>query len=110
MSDDHLERSVLALLCQLMSLHHVTPLERRTTPGADGFGVKFGARAFGTDRQLLKFLSDFHPKVNHLLFVYMWLTFFKCFSETWSLLFDSFKDGADALSGAYDLFSVKEHG
>jgi hypothetical protein len=40
----------------------------------------------------------------------MWLTFFKCFSETWSLLFDPFKDGADALSGAYDLFSVKEHG
>jgi len=40
----------------------------------------------------------------------MWLTFFKCFSETWIFLFDSFKDGADPLSGAYDLFSVKEHG
>ena len=59
MVDDHLERSVLALLCQLMSLHHVTPLERGTTSGAERLGVKFGARAFGTEMHFVKFLSDF---------------------------------------------------
>ena len=40
-------------------LHHVAPLERRTTSGTDGLGVKFGPRAFGAEMHFLKFLSDF---------------------------------------------------
>ena len=57
--DDHLQRSVLAFVCKLMSLHHVTPLELSPTSGTDSLGVKFGARAFGTETHFLKFLTDF---------------------------------------------------